>query len=114
MRFRHRLRRREKVRELAEAYEKAAWAAWKAPEQDWPAALEASPQEPEGLTEAMAWLEKLGRETGLDAGLVASKAVLSAFLAGRPEGAPLEKGWRWKVAGEEGGEVFGGDRKSVV
>ncbi len=111
MRFRHRLRRREKVRELAEAYEKAAWAAWKAPEQDWPAALEASPQEPEGLTEAMAWLEKLGRETGLDAGLVASKAVLSAFLAGRPEGAPLAKGWRWKVAGEEVCRRWGGGKQ---
>lgn len=111
MRFRHRLRRREKVRELAGAYEKAAWAAWREAEQDWPEAVEASPQEPASLPEAMAWLEKLGKETGVDAGLVASKAVLVAFLTGRAEGAPLAKGWRWKVAGEEICRRWGGGKQ---
>jgi len=105
-RFRHRLKGRERVREMGERYGEALAAAAKLGPADWPEAPAQRKKSPACLDEAMAWLEKRGAETGVDPATVASKSALADFLNGAA-GTKLEEGWRWEAAGRELRARFG-------
>lgn len=105
-RFRHRLKGRERLREMGERYEEALEAAARAPEVEWPEVPAQRKKSPACLEAAVAWLEARGAETGVDPNVISSKAGLADFLNGEP-GNRLETGWRWEAAGRELRERFG-------
>jgi ribonuclease D len=105
-RFRHRLKGRERVREMGERYEDALAAAARLPAAEWPEVPAQRKKSPACLEEAMAWLERRGAETGVDPMVVTSKAGLADYLNGE-EGNRLGTGWRWEAAGRELRERFG-------
>lgn len=106
-RFRHRLKGRERVREMGERYGEAMAAAEKVPEAEWPAVPVQRKKSPACLEAAVAWLEARGAETGVDPMVISSKAGLADYLNGEA-GNRLGSGWRWEVAGRELRERFGG------
>lgn len=105
-RFRHRLKGRERLREMGERYEDALEAAARVPESEWPEVPAQRKKSPACLEAAMAWLEARGAETGVDPNVVSSKAGLADFLNGEA-GNRLGTGWRLDVAGRELRERFG-------
>lgn len=105
-RFRHRLKGRERVREMGERYEDALAAAARLPAAEWPEVPAQRKKSPACLEEAMAWLERRGAETGVDPMVMTSKAGLADYLNGE-EGNRLGSGWRWEAAGRELRARFG-------
>ncbi len=100
--FRHRLKSRKSLEDVARAYATALKAGLAAPESDWPEALdEGAPWVQDVLPEAMAWLEARAAEIHVAPGMIASKSAVGSFLA-NPEGPhDLAKGWRLEAAGRE-------------
>lgn len=107
-RFRHRLKNRKTLDDVARAYAAALKAGLATPESEWPEALdEGAPWVQDVLPEAMAWLEGRAAEIHVAPGMVASKSAVGSFLA-HPEGFhDLAKGWRLEAAGRDLLSKFG-------
>lgn len=101
-RFRHRLKNRKNLDDVARAYAAAVKTGLATPESEWPEALdEGAAWVQDVLPGAMAWLEARAAEIHVAPGMVASKSAVGSFLA-NPDGPhDLAKGWRLEVAGRE-------------
>lgn len=84
--------------------------ALKIPEAEWPedARRHYIPEVLDAADEAVAWLAERAAELHVDAGTIASRATVTAFVDDtEDESNPLATGWRWDVVGADMAERFG-------
>ena len=109
LRFRHRLRNRGQRDTLASFFATAVRAAKDLPEEDWPENPRPHYMKEvcDAATEALEWLRARAEEVHVDASVIASRAVLTAWID-NPEDMenPLARGWRHAVAGRDIAEKF--------
>ena len=104
-----RLRNRGQRDTLASFFATAVRVAKDLPEEDWPENPRPHYMKEvcDAATEALEWLRARAEEVHVDASVIASRAVLTAWID-NPEDMenPLARGWRHAVAGRDIAEKF--------
>lgn len=109
LRFRHRLPRKELRGQLTECYTEALKTAEPLDAAEIAAVFPRySPETLKAADAAMEWLKTRAGEMGLEPGLIANRAAVTAWVATPNARSPLARGWRHEHAGREIAEKFRG------
>lgn len=112
LRFRHRLSNNGQRETLAARYVEALAGVVDMPEEDFPPDnhMHYLPEVQEAADAALAWMRTKAEEAKVDAAIIASRAVVTAYLDNpEDETNPLAQGWRQEVVGREMASRFAVD-----
>ena len=101
-----------RAQQLRARYNEAIAKALETPEDEWPEdpRIRYIQEVQDAADNAFAWLSERAEEIHVDAGVIANRATVTAFVDNvDDESNPLAHGWRWDTIGREMAERFGVD-----